>query len=199
MVVHAALLETGAPFRLCTVTLDAGEQRSPDYLKLNPAGAVPTLVVDGQPLRESCALLMLLAERHPDAHLAPPPGSPQRGEWIQWMVHLAVELGSSFRTWFYPADLGWVGAAERDRLEARICTLWARIDEALAAKGPYLLGDRFSAADLLLAMYLRWSRRMKRPGTDWPSLERLARLVTARPAWRQVVASEQLSGWEFDG
>ena len=75
MVVHLALLETGAPYRLELVDLAKGAQQSTEYLKLNPQGVVPTLVIDGRPLTESAALLMILAERHPDARLAPPPAS----------------------------------------------------------------------------------------------------------------------------
>ena len=75
LVVHLALLEIGAPFRLEKVDFDRDAQHSPEYLRINPRGQVPTLVIDGQPYFESAALLMILAERHPEARLAPPPGS----------------------------------------------------------------------------------------------------------------------------
>ena len=81
MVVHLALLEIGAPHRLVRLDFSKDEQRSADYLRLNPRGQVPTLVIDGQPYFESAALLMILAERHPEANLAPPPGSPLRPEF----------------------------------------------------------------------------------------------------------------------
>ncbi|MDQ1344485.1 MAG: glutathione S-transferase [Pseudomonadota bacterium] len=61
MVVHLALLEIGAPFRLEKVDFDREAQRSPEYLRINPRGQVPTLVIDGQPYFESAALLMILA------------------------------------------------------------------------------------------------------------------------------------------
>jgi glutathione S-transferase len=72
LAVHWLLIELGVEFRAKRLNLEAGEQRSPSYLQLNPAGRVPTLVVDGQAYTESAALLMLLAERHPEAKLAPP-------------------------------------------------------------------------------------------------------------------------------
>ena len=75
MAVHWMLIETRLPFEAHLVDIDAGHQRDPDYLRLNPSGRVPTLVVDGVPRHESAALLMLLAERHPEAGLAPAPGS----------------------------------------------------------------------------------------------------------------------------
>src|SRR5581483_12105318 len=85
MAVHWMLLELGVPFEARLVDIDTGAQHSPEYLRLNPTGRVPTLVVDGIPRRESAALLMLLAERHPEAGLAPPLNSLERGEWYEMM------------------------------------------------------------------------------------------------------------------
>ena len=82
MVVHLALLEIGAPYRLELVDLDNDAQHSPAYLKLNPHGVVPALMIDGKPMTESAALLMMLAERHPEAHLAPAMGTRERDEWM---------------------------------------------------------------------------------------------------------------------
>ena len=106
MVVHLALLEIGLPSRLEKVDLEKGEQRSPAYLGVNPRGQVPTLIVDGRPQYESAALLMLLAERHPEAGLAPAPGEPGRADWYQWVVFMANSLAPPFRYWFMPGDLG---------------------------------------------------------------------------------------------
>src|SRR5512138_2821117 len=93
MVVHLMLLELGVPHRLERVNLDKDVPRSAEYLRLNPRGQVPTLVVDGHPYFESAALVMILAERHPDAGLAPLPGSERRAAWYQWFVFLASALG----------------------------------------------------------------------------------------------------------
>ena len=194
MVVHLALLEAGAPHELELVDLDAGAQRAPDYLRLNPRGVVPTLVVDGQPWAESAALLMLLAERHPDSPLAPPPGTPERAAWYQWIVYLSNTLMSAFRLWFYPQDLDDTPAV-RAALERRIEGVWDLLDAHLTAQGPYLLGERFSGADLLLTMLMRWSRNMPRPATGWPALKRLADLVRARPSWRRLYEVEGLREW----
>ena len=76
MVVHLALLEIGAPHRLELVDFDKDAQHSPEYLRLNPRGQVPTLVIDGQPYFESAALLMILAERHPEAGSRRRPAAP---------------------------------------------------------------------------------------------------------------------------
>jgi glutathione S-transferase len=195
--VHLALLEIGAPYRLELVDFEHGAQRSPAYLKLNPQGVVPTLLIDGEPYGESAALLMMLADRHPQARLAPPPGDPRRNQWYQWLVYQSTVLGATYRCWFYPPDLG---AAEhpltvRAAIQARIEAVWARLDAQLAARGPYLLGEQLSMADLQLLMYLRWSRNMPRPALEWPALRRCAALLRARASWQRLCDLEGLSEW----
>jgi glutathione S-transferase len=197
MVVHLALLEIGAPYELKLVDLTKQEQRSAEYLRLNPQGTVPTLLIDGQVCVESAALLLMLADRHPEARLAPSVGSAQRNTWYQWIVSLSNTLGVTYRFWFYPPELG---AAEhpapvRAALQARIEAVWTRLDAQLAASGPYLLGADFSAADLLLIMYLRWSRNMPRPALEWPALKGYATLLRARASWQRLYEIEQLSEW----
>lgn len=197
MVVHLALLEIGAPYRLELVDFEAGGQREPSYLRLNPHGTVPILVIDGKPLMESAALLMILADRHPEAHLAPPPGTELRDAWYQWIVYLSNTLAATYRFWFYPGDLGSTehSVATREALRRKIESVWDRLDPQLSAHGPYLLGREFSGADLLLIMLMRWSRRMPHPSTDWPALRRFAGLVRARPSWKKLYELEGLTEW----
>jgi glutathione S-transferase len=197
MVVHQALLEIGAPFRLELVDFDARAQHDPAYRKLNPHGVVPTLIIDGQAYVESAALLMILAQRHPAAGLAPPSGSAAHAAWIQWIVYLSNNLSATYRFWFYPQDLGAPEhpPAVREALQRRIEGVWDRLDAHLSTQGPYLLGEKFSAADLLLTMLMRWSRRMPRPATAWPSLLAHADLARARPSWKALCAAEGLTGW----
>ncbi len=196
MVVHLALLEIGVPYRLELVDLHAGGQREPGYLKLNPDGVVPTLVIDGEPFTESAALLMALTERHPDAHLAPMPGSAAHTAWHQWIFYLHT-LAATYRFWFYPADLG---AAEqpppvRDALRRKIESAWDRLENHVAADGPFLLGCEFSGADLYLTMLMRWSRNMPRPATEWPALDALAGRVRERRSWKKLYELEGLTEW----
>lgn len=197
MVVHLALLEIGAPHALRLVDFDADAQHSAEYLKLNPRGVVPTLVVDGRPVSESAALLMVLADRHPQAGLAPAPGTPEHEAWQQWIVYLSNTLMSTYRFWFYPSELGSAEHTPEVRvaLQHKIEGVWNLLDAQLDANGPYLLGKEFSGADLLLTMLLRWSRNMPRPATEWPALKRLADLVRARPSWQRLYEIEGLSKW----
>ena len=193
LVVHLALLEAGADYKLERVDLDAGAQRDPAYLKLNPNGVVPTLVIDGKPFYEAAACLMTVADRHPAAGLAPQVDTLERAAWNQWIVHLANTVQPAFRMWFYPNELG--GAVPAEAIAARIEAAWTRFDSQLAASGPYLLGDACSAADLMLLMLMRWSRNMPKPATEWPALRAFAARMKARPSWKRLYELEGLTEW----
>ncbi len=197
MVVHLALLEIGAPHELRLVDFAADAQHDPEYLKLNPRGVVPTLVIDGRAYFEAVALLMLLAERHPEAKLAPAPGTPERAAWYQWMVFLSNTLMSTYRLWFYPGELGMPEHAPEARaaVQKKIEGVWDQLDAQLATHGPYLLGAEFAGADLLLTMLMRGARNMPRPATGLPALKRLADAVRARPSWKKLYAIEGLQEW----
>jgi len=193
-VVHWMLLELGVPFEVEMLDFDSGDQRSADYLRLNPNGVVPTLVVDGRPVTETGAILMLLAERHPDAGFAPPAGSPQRAEWLQWMVWLANGPMATFRLWFYDADLPGI---DREALQAKLEGYWDRIDAHLAGRR-FMVGDQVSTVDLQLTMLTRWSRNMPRPATQWPAIAAYLSHMRARPGLIEVHAREGVSDWIND-
>jgi glutathione S-transferase len=198
MCVHLALLEAKAPHELILVDLAAGQQREPAYLKLNPNGVVPTLLIDGKPFYEAAAALMTIAERQPECALAPPVDSLARAAWNQWMVHLANTLQPAFRLWFYPQDIAEDAATQtvvKAAAQRKIEAAWDRLEAHLAANGPYLLGDEPSAADLLLIMLMRWSRNMPKPVTQWPTLATYASLMKSRPSWKRLYQVEGLTEW----
>jgi glutathione S-transferase len=185
------LLELGVPFEVEWLDFDSKAQKSDDYLRLNPNGVVPTLIVEGRAVTETGAILMLLAERHPEAGFAPAPGSPERGEWLQWMIWLANGPMASFRLWFYETDLPGI---DRAALQARIEGYWARVDAHLAGRR-FMVGDALSTVDLQLAMLARWSRNMPRPATAWPNVAAWLGPLRARTALREVHVREDLSDW----
>jgi glutathione S-transferase len=196
LLVHLALLEIGAPHQLERIDLDKGEQRSAAYLAINPNGVVPTLVIDGVPHGEAAALAMLLAERHPEAVLAPAPASALRADYLQWMFYLANTLQPLFRQWFYPGDHLPEGADTiKQAARAGIEKCWTKIGAHLAAHGPYMLGADFSVVDLYALMLMRWSRNMPKPATEWPPLAALAERLKARPSWKQACEAEGLIEW----
>ncbi len=198
MCVHQALIETSAEYRLILVDLEAGGQRDPAYLRLNPNGVVPTLLIDDVPFAESAALLMTIATRHPQAGLAPAETSSSRIAWYQWIVYLANTLQPAFRSWFYPRDVSDDPDTQAIFMPAtrrKIESVWTRIDTHLAAQGPYLLGAEFSAADLMLIMLMRWSRNMPKPATEWPALRQYAARMKDRRSWKQLYELEGLRDW----
>ncbi|PRH83294.1 glutathione S-transferase family protein [Arenimonas caeni] len=197
LVVHWLLIESGARHELRRLDLAAGDHKRPEYLALNPAGLVPTLLIHGEPVTEAAGLLLHLADAHPNFGLAPEPGSVERAKYYQWVLHLANTLQPAFRAWFYPQEAAGEAHAEaaRTRARERIEACWDQIEAHLARRGPYLLGPSVSAADFLLTMLMRWSRNMPRPATDWPQLGALAQRMKARPSFRVLYEREGLSDW----
>lgn len=197
LAVHWMLIEIGAPHELVKLDLAAGEQRRPEYLALNPGGVVPTLVVDGTPMSECAAILLYLAERHPEAALAPAAGSAARLPYLQWMVHMTNTQQAAFRQWFYAA--GPAGEENAERVKASVRPVieggWDRVDAWLAAKGPYMAGDRVTAADFMTTMLMRWSRNMPKPATAWPAIADYVARMKLRPTFRRLYEVEGLTEW----
>ncbi len=197
MAVHWMLIEAGLPFEAVLVDIDAGAQRNPEYLQLNPSGRVPTLVVDGKPYGESAALLMLLAERHPEAALAPAVHSHDRPQWLETMVYLANTLLPAMRDWFYAGKDGDPGGAASvtSLAKQRIEGAWDFLNPRLAGQQSYLVGNRLSTADLLATMLMRWSRNMPRPATTWPHIGAYAERLRTLPSFVEVNRREKLTPW----
>lgn len=196
MVVHQILIELGVSYELRRVDLDAGAQRDPAYLRLNPGGVVPTLLIDDQALVESSALAMILAERHPEAGLSPALGSPQRPLYLQWMLYLANTLQPAYRLWFYPHDIPGADAeAVKTAARAKIEAAWQRFHDFYGHDKPYLLGAAPTALDFYALMLMRWSRNMPKPATQWPRLAAFAQRMKARPSWKKLYEIEGLTEW----
>jgi glutathione S-transferase len=191
MAPHGALEEAGAQYELALVNTDEGAHRDPAYLKLNPNAKVPTLVAGGKFIMfESAAMAMFIADRHPQARLAPGPDEMARGHFYQWLTHLTNSMQPAMLRFYYPerhtADEGGHEAVKSKAME-EIGSLWGRIDQHLAAHGPYLLGERFSAADIFAHMLSGWQQCCPNTYERFPNVKRLADLVAARPAMQRVI------------
>jgi glutathione S-transferase len=195
MAPHAALEEIGAPYKLVKVDLKAGEHRQSEYLKLNPKGRVPVLIVDGESFTESAAILMHLCDRHAAAGLMPAPGTPDRARAYQWLLYLSNTVQAAMTEYFHP-DWTFDDAALRAPLKAsaeqRIARMFGYIDDELGRRGPHLLGPAFQAPDLYLHMLTRWSRFFTKPGYTYPHIKRCVDAVKARPAVARMMAAQGL-------
>jgi glutathione S-transferase len=189
---HMMLRETGAPFELRFIDRERDEHKREDYLKLNPNGRIPVLVDDDLVLFETAAIVLHLADKFPEAGLAPAVGTKERAEFYKWIVHLTNTPQAEFRAWFYPhehvADEA-AAPAVKQAAGARLNRMFDVISEQLGDK-QWLLGDRFSAADLFLFLLIRWSRNMPRPARTIPNLNALAERVLARPAVQEALKVE---------
>ena len=200
LAVHWLLIDLDAPFELVSVDLKNNAQKSPEYLRINPNGRVPALIVNGQSYFECAALLMLLAERHPERGLQPTVGAAERADYFQWMFYAANTLQPAFRNWFYPGEAAGAENAEatQSHSKAVIETAWQRIDILLQDGRDFLLGSRLTALDFLVTMLTRWSRNMPIPATSFPHLARYINRMRALPSLQEVHARENLTDWIGD-
>ena len=195
---HMLLEEIGAPYELVLVDRDSNEHKSPPYLKLNPTGRIPVLIDGDLVLFETAAICLHLADRHPEAELAPALGTDERAEFYKWLIYLTNTLQAELITYFYPGRLTGDEAAAaqvKAHAEERISGAGGMLDiieNQLAQSGGWLLGARHSAADPYLMMLARWTRGMAHPARNRSHLGRFLEAMVARPAVQRAFAKEGL-------
>lgn len=178
------LEELGVDYRIELVNLHAGEQRRPEFLALNPLGKLPTLVDGDTVVTEQVAIYLHLADRFPEAGLAPAIGDPARGSYLRWMVYYA--------SCFEPAVVD--RAQKREPAEPMVSpyrdfdSMLAAL-EAQLARGPWMLGDRFSAADVLWGTALAWTTQFGLVPKS-AVIEQYIERAKARPAFQRAAAKD---------
>jgi glutathione S-transferase len=195
MAPHAALEEAGAKYELVLVDTKSGEHKKPEYLKLNPHGRVPTLAHGDFTMYESAAILMHIADFYPNSGLAPALGSAERGHYYQWLCYLTNTVQEAYLNYFhsdYYADAAPTQGEVKAVAERRLAGMFDKLEAALAGK-TYLLGERFSGADIFLMMMCRWSRNMAKPAFSRPNLGRHYDRLRARPAVQRMMQQQGLS------
>jgi glutathione S-transferase len=178
------LEELGAPFELHLLNMKAGEQRQGTYLAVNPLGKVPAIKHRGELVTEQVAIFIYLADLFPKAGLAPAIGDPLRGPYLRWMVYYAAcyEPALVDRAMKRePAPLAMSTYGDFD-------TMLGTVVERLTGS-PYLLGDTFSAADLLWGMGLQWGTMFKIV-PETPVIADYVKRVSARPSFAKVAAMD---------
>jgi glutathione S-transferase len=178
------LEELGVPYEMHVINMKAGEQRKPDYLKVNPMGKVPAVLHGDALITEQVALYIYLPDIFPEAGLAPGLTDPLRGPYLRWIAY----YGSCF-------EPGVVDRAlKREPAPPSMCpygdfdTMFSTLVDQLR-KGPYILGERFSAADLLWGLSLRWMTGFKIVDA-LPEIMAYVERISSRPSFTKVTESD---------
>jgi glutathione S-transferase len=177
MAVHITLHEIGVPFEGRPMSFK-NDLLAPDYLKLNPEGKVPTLLIDGRPLTEVAAILYYLAKRFPDAGLLPRDDIEADAQALSWMSFAASTL--------HPARKQGLDHAKE---------VWAIADRRLG--NGWALQD-YSIADIhLFRLYWRFANSLKPAPEEFPNLTAHYARMMARPAVRRTIDAETAIGYEL--
>jgi glutathione S-transferase len=190
---HIALEWAGADYQLQQVPRD--QLKSPDYLAVNPAGAVPALEVEpGWVLTENVAILQLVAQRYPGAELG---GRDERErlEVLRWTANLASDVHKAFLPLFAPQRFveGEEATAVLQRKAVEnVRAQLRRIEQALTGKA-FLAGERRSVADAYLYVILRWAAGKAGGLEAFPQLQRFKAAMEQDPAVQRALAAEGLA------
>lgn len=186
---HIALLEAGLGHDLVRVDLKAKKLADgSDFLKINPKGQVPVLVLDdGEQLTEGPVIVQAIADKAADKKLAPATGTTERYRLQEWLNFLTSELHKNFSPLFAPVLSDDTKAFFRDRLMGK----FKHVDETLAGKD-YLMGA-FSVADGYLYTMLRWADAHKMDLSALGNLTAYKARMAARPKVQQALKSEGLA------
>ena len=172
--------ETGQPYERVLTDISTGAQKTPEFLAVNPMGKVPALKDGDVSIAEASAIAAYVAERYPDAKLAPPLGDPRRGKYLQWLFFapscIEPALIQIFTKTEVPASTAAWGSSTQ---------VFDVLDAALE-KGPFLLGDTFSAADIMVGSGLNFAIRLFKMVPARPSFDRYIDACSARPAFQRA-------------
>ena len=178
------LEEVGQPYRTEVLGYD-GAMKTPQYLAINPMGKVPALVHGSAVVTECAAICAYLADAFPDAGLAPPPGDRSRAAYFRWMFFAAGPLEAAVTA----KSLGTLAPDDKAQMAGygHFDDVVDALEGVVSGASPWLLGERFSAADVYVGSHVAWGRMFKslpaRPGFE-AYLERLQ----GREAYRRASA-----------
>jgi glutathione S-transferase len=180
------LEEIGEPYDIKLLRLSEGDNLKPDYLAVNPMGKVPALVHDGVTVTEGAAVCTYLADAFPKAKLNVPIGDPRRGPYLKWLFFAPSCIE--------PAIIDRASPRKEEARRAMLGygTFEATMDTVANAvkQGPYLLGDQFTAADVVIGATLRWGMLFKLIPERKEFMDYVARFVD-RPALKRAEEKDQ--------
>lgn len=182
--VRVLLEELGAPYSLHVLNMKAGEQREPRYLAVNPMGKVPAIRHGDALVTEQAAIYIYLADLFPKAGLAPAIDDPLRGPYLRWLVYYAACFEPAIVDRALEREPGPRGTVPYGDYDTTIGTLMRQLEP-----GPYLLGDRFTAADLLWGSALSWVSGFKLI-PDSPQVRAYVERYRSRPSVSRIGAAD---------
>ena len=182
---HWMLEEAGAPYKTVLIDFAKGESRTPEFLAINPMGKLPTIVHRGVVVTETAAIIAYIADAFPGAGLAPSTSDPLRGTYYRWLVFGAGCIE--------PALMDKM--LNRPPVERKGTVGWGSYEDVIAtlktalAKGPYLLGEKFTAADVYVGSQIRWAMMFGAPNLKGEKVfEDYVARISDRPAAKRVAA-----------
>lgn len=178
------LEELQVPYELRLINMKAGEQRQAAYMAINPLGKVPAIWHREQLVTEQVAIFLYLADLFADAGLAPTIDDPLRGPYLRWMVYYAACYEPALVDKAMKRDPGPLAMSTYGSFDLMLGTVVKRL-----AESPYLLGEKFSAADLLWGMALQWGT-MFGIVPEHPVIAKYVAGITSRPSCVKVAAMD---------
>jgi glutathione S-transferase len=184
-IVHWMFEELGVPYELHAMSLDKGDHKKPAYLAINPVGKVPAIVHQGVIITEAAAICAYLADEFPAAKLAVPVGTPQRGVYLKWLFYSpsCLEQAMLDKSNNRPPVL------PRNSSYGDYDTVMEVVAQAVKS-GPYLMGQQFTAADVVLGSCLQYGILTKAL-PERPEFAAYLKRMTARPALQRSFAKNQ--------
>jgi glutathione S-transferase len=181
---EAALKEAGADYEIIPVNIKEGEQHEAEYGRINPRRQVPALALpDGSVMTEGAAILLHIADAHPQSRLAPPPGSSERAQHDRWLFFFAVNVYEGELRKLNPQN--YVTSADCAEAVKTVADSYVemhyRIFEEALGEGPYTFADTFTALDIYVWMLAQWMP------PEWlaevcPKINRLVESAKVRPS-----------------
>jgi glutathione S-transferase len=181
---RALFEELGVEYDMHVLSLKAGDTRKPDYLAVNPMGKVPAIRHADALITEQPAVMMYLADLYPETKLAPPIGDPLRGPYLRWMVFYGSCFEPAVIDKSMQRDPAPPSTSPYGDFDTMLGTLTDQLD-----RGPYLLGETFSAADVLYGTALDWMTQFKLV-PERPVIRAYIQRVTSRPAMQRAAAAD---------
>jgi len=191
---HLLLAEIQVDYSLKLVDRESNAQKSKEYLKLNPAGRIPTLVHNELVLFESPAICIYICELDADSKFIPSIGHVNRPLFFQWLTYLNNTFQAEFMVWRYP-DQHTTDAKGIEGIKAaqdlRLVKILALLDEELSKK-TFLLGSNVSACDHFLFMLTLWCGNISQPPTSFTNLNQFMGKMCQRSVIQKVCEFENI-------